>query len=286
MSGRVETRCAVCGAFFWKYKTTNKKTCGKAECVAEQKRRHTLPQTGTCSTCGERKKLLRKGRFGDRKAQCRHCWNLEHRVMQCINCGRTLRIYSQGVCQNCFFKLKLSRRTVICIKCGRERPHYAKGLCPSCYASEQAKKWFARHPEQVREHYQRWMKPYLRKYREKNRDRIHQWERNYRAQFKTLTPERAARLKAGTSFVTTDDIGVGMGKVHAKVVGKFDVGLWKRIIVYEMPWLKGQLQMYKLQLIDLKDGIQSFVLFPRDEMVDFLDSYDIVFRPEPKYDHK
>lgn len=284
MSGKVETRCTVCGAFYWKYKSEHKKTCGKVECVAELKRRHHLPRTGVCGTCGEKKTLFRKGRFAGKKAQCRRCWNKEHRTKACRNCGKVGRIYSQGVCQNCFFKLELSRRVVICLKCGKKKPHYAKGLCPSCYMSAQARSWHFRHPEKVKEHYERWMKPYLKKYREKNRDRIREWQRRYREQFRTLSPERAARLKAGTSFITTDDIGIGEGKIRAKVVGKFDVSRWGRIIVYELPRPRGQLQMYKLQLIELKSGVQSFILFPRDEMVDFLDSYGIVFRPEPKYD--
>jgi hypothetical protein len=284
MSSRIEKRCSVCGAIYWKYRSEKKKTCGKAECIAEQKRRHQLPRSGVCGTCGEKKTLLRKGRFAEKRAQCRSCWNKEHRVKVCSNCGKTKRIYSQGVCQNCFFKLKLSKRLVVCIKCGREKPHYAKGLCPSCYSGEQVKKWQREHPEHVREYYNRWMKAYLKQYRKDNHDKVTAWQHRYREQFRRMTPERIARVRAGTAFMTTDDIGVAEGKIHAKCVGKFYVGRWGRIIIYEMPKVRKQPQMYKLQMVDIKAGMQSFISFPRDETVEFLEGFGIVFRPAPKYD--
>jgi hypothetical protein len=284
MSSRVEKRCAVCGALYWKYRSENKKTCGKAECIAEMKHRHRLPQTGVCLTCGQRKKLLRKGRFADKKAQCKSCWNREHRFKECKNCGHVRRIHSHGMCLNCYFRLGLSKNIRRCAKCGKDRPHYAKGLCPSCYAGLMAKDWMSRHPEKRKEYYDRWMKDYLLKYRKEHPDKVRAWERKYREQFRKLTPERMARLKEGTSFVSTDNIGIAEGKVHARCVGKFFVGRWGRIIVYEMPRALRQTQLYQLQMIDIQAGVQSFITFPRDETIDFLEGFGIVFRPEQRHD--
>jgi hypothetical protein len=278
MLNKVEKRCAVCGALFYKFPSARKKTCGKAECIAEVKRRHALPKVGVCSACGEQKPLYRKGRTKSRPPQCKACWVIEHRHKECRNCRKVKRIYSQGVCQNCYIKLKLNRHIVKCLKCGRERPHYAKGLCSSCYVTNATLGWIRRKPEK----FNAYMKVYLRKYKLAHPEKFREWQRNYREQFKGLTHERAGRLIEGTKFITSDDLGISEGKIPATCVGKFDVSKWGRIIVYEMPRKrKAEQQMFKLQMISLKEGVQSFVTFPLQETAEFLSGFGIMFKPKP-----
>lgn len=134
MLGKVELKCPICGDVYYRYPSEKKKTCGKAECVRVMRKRYwlKLPSVGTCSECGRKMKLKRKGRSPDRPPLCRKCFDKLYRTGGCAGCGEVRMIYSKGHCFNCYMKLGLNRK-VVCKRCGRTRPHYAKGLCNSCY---------------------------------------------------------------------------------------------------------------------------------------------------------
>jgi len=227
---------------------------------------------GQCSKCGKRAKLMRRGRRSDKPPLCRQCWDKEFRFRTCKHCGHKRRIYAQGHCQTCYMMLGLNSRVVKCRRCGRERQHYATGLCRSCYAGIQSRKWQKAHPDKFHEYVRR----YLKKKRAEDPEKFRKYWRDWNAkQPKGLTPERTDRLMTGTSFITTDDIGLGEGKILAKCVGKFDVGRWGRAIVYQLPRKGREKQMFKVQLIHIKEGSQTFMMLDNDDLHEFMNGLGI-----------
>ena len=137
----ISSRCIICGAVFQKYRSVNKQTCGKKECVAELKSRHSLPREGTCSDCGKVGKLSKVGKL-DGETLCYRCHDIKvNPPTACRFCGHIKRLHGRGACLRCYFKEDLNENKVVCLKCGKTRGHYAKGLCWRCYNAALNKNW-------------------------------------------------------------------------------------------------------------------------------------------------
>lgn len=258
----IEYNCPICGKECVKYPSSSKVTCGNPDCTLKQKSSHKAPREGMCSICGRFMKLERLGARRNTTALCRSCHIKMYRHGMCGHCGKLGRLQGQGLCQQCYIKLDANSRKVICKKCGTLKSHYAKGLCSKCYTLISVMRWQKNNPEK----FKAILRVSQKKYRQAHLEEAKAYQRKYCRVKRARTPERMDRLMDGTSFVTSDNLGVEKDKIPARCIGKFELGTWKRVVVYVLP----DQEHFKAQVIHLKDGKQEFLMFQKEGLMEYL----------------
>jgi hypothetical protein len=219
--------------------------------------RKKLPDFGTCEKCGRYIKLHRKGK----RPCCRNCYEKERNSAICSNCGKLRRIQGKGVCHYCYYSLGYSNKIIICEKCGKRKYYYAKGLCRLCYNNITGKRWRKKNPKKYNESHNKAFKKWKAENPEKWKEIERKANEKRRKTLKELLPKRIKQTIKNVSFVTSDGVGCDAGKLHAKCVfvSKFDEND-KRIIVYEMPPFRYELEKrkFKVQIIDIRSKKETF----------------------------